>query len=199
MEKKQCQGAFLPSNKKTATKNFERKVWKLKRYTCIFCKMTCSDLNHLNRHIITHTKERPFSCHISSEKPFDCPECPAAFGRNKSLQRHIKCVHRNVRPFQCNLCSKAFSNRRDQYGHMLIHVNERPYKCEIRATRFRHCTSLNSHKKVHLKGSPYLCSKCLIPFANQGALERHYLKIHVGCDVNILQCFYCILLQWKGV
>jgi len=127
----------------------------------------------------------------TKEKPFDCPKCPAAFRRKTHLQNHINCVHTKIRPYPCTLCSKVFSNRGHQNSHMLIHVNEFPYKCEICAKRFRHPSSLDIHNKAHRKGSLYLCSRCLTPFATQVAFESHYLKIHVGCDDNVLQCFFC--------
>jgi len=174
-----------------------------------FCEKKLHHWSGFRAHIMTHIRERPFSCHIckklfatkrgltihqlvhTKNKPFSCPEGPAAFGLNEKLQNHVKYVHRKIRPFPCTVCDKAFSSGQKRNIHVLIHVNEFPYKCEICTKRYRYWANLNIHKKVHINGSPYLCSKCLTPVWTQANFESHYLKVHVVCDDNILQCLFC--------
>ena len=50
---------------------------------CTFCNKLFRDKSDLNRHIRTHT----------GEKPFVCPQCFAAFTRQDTLKKHISTKH----------------------------------------------------------------------------------------------------------
>ncbi|KAJ9144672.1 Early growth response protein [Pleurostoma richardsiae] len=47
---------------------------------CSWCSQSFSKQEHLDRHVRTHTREKPFSCHI----------CRKAFSRNDTLLRHTR-------------------------------------------------------------------------------------------------------------
>ncbi|ETN41350.1 uncharacterized protein HMPREF1541_03285 [Cyphellophora europaea CBS 101466] len=55
---------------------------------CPVCARTFSKTEHLERHVRSHTKE----------KPFECQYCGRKYGRNDSLLRHTKDQHRDDAP-----------------------------------------------------------------------------------------------------
>ncbi|KAF2166169.1 hypothetical protein M409DRAFT_36749, partial [Zasmidium cellare ATCC 36951] len=48
--------------------------------TCEYCGNTYSKREHYQRHVRTHTRERPYSCDL----------CSATFSRKDTLHRHAR-------------------------------------------------------------------------------------------------------------
>jgi uncharacterized Zn-finger protein len=77
-----------------------------KRYACNFCPRRFPAPNHLERHVRTHTGERPFPCDLCEQRysredklkehrlkahqrwPYTCPVCPQGFKLVKQLVKH---------------------------------------------------------------------------------------------------------------
>lgn len=68
---------------------------KRKEYTCSFpdCNYVTTYVKDLQRHVRTHTGERPYTC----------PHCNKDFNRSDKLRVHIR-WHTGDKPFKCPQC-----------------------------------------------------------------------------------------------
>jgi Poxvirus A32 protein len=57
-------------------------------HKCVYCSYTSKYSIVLKRHLLLHTKEKPFLCIV----------CKQSFGRNDALARHIKRIHCQQKP-----------------------------------------------------------------------------------------------------
>lgn len=83
---------------KTVHKNF---------LPCPYCNKSFAFKKSLNRHVFTH----------SGEKPYNCLVCDKAFGRNSHLQQHMQ-IHNKNKLFECSLCERKFNQRASWKTHM---------------------------------------------------------------------------------
>jgi uncharacterized Zn-finger protein len=73
-----------------------------KPHTCEACSRPFARLEHLKRHLRTHTKE----------KPFLCPHCASCFARRDLLLRHQRKLHQSVATSKPpGACHKAISSK----------------------------------------------------------------------------------------
>ena len=92
---------------------------KKKMLPCDFCGKCFDRPSLLNRHVRTHTGERPHVCDV----------CEKGFSTSSSLNTHRR-IHSGEKPHQCGICGKRFTASSNLYYHRMTHVKVRAtYVC----------------------------------------------------------------------
>jgi hypothetical protein len=69
-----------------------------RKFSCCHCGKSFKTKSHLQRHILTHT----------GEKPYHCNRCDCRFNQSSSLRNHVIAIHTKEYPHTCNNCRKGF-------------------------------------------------------------------------------------------
>lgn len=103
----------------------------------------------IHRHLITHTKNKPYVCDI----------CGNSFSEALVLKQHLR-VHSGEKPFACKICNKRFAASTALSVHMRTHTGEKPLVCKWPGCdkRFSESSNLAKHMKsmYFLRESPFL-------------------------------------------
>jgi len=162
----------------------QRKFW------CPFpgCKMRLSRPSHLEKHVRTHTNERPHKC----------PTCDMAFKTKWTLKKHLR-IHSGERPYTCDFpgCGKSFTQRGTYRRHQRLHsADASVFKCHCGKT-FKQRSNYNMHRQSHSATREFGCTVCSKAFKSARSLEKHQL-LHVTktadgrkVDLQKLYCRYC--------
>jgi hypothetical protein len=109
---------------------------------CPVCDKHFQRNSHLKRHLLIHTKEKPFQCDI----------CGRSFNQSSSMKSHKQSVHSNDKPFICTEqnCTKSFSNIANLRVHQKSHLPNKEFTCKHCERTFKYVNSLKSHEKMHV-------------------------------------------------
>ena len=191
-------GLRFPTEKKLS--GHERKVHGA-QHSCSFCQKVCISASQLAKHILSHTGEKPFKCHVcnkafsqkshatfhlktvhsagQSEKKYCCPECGKYFSSAGVLKKH-KMWHSGLRPFQCEVCSQSFVQKSHLKVHYARHTGERPFLCLECGKNFTTKQHLKAHSSLHAGTKPwYECRVCEAKYRGQTDLAVH-MRRHTG-------------------
>ncbi|XP_035707659.1 oocyte zinc finger protein XlCOF6 isoform X2 [Folsomia candida] len=133
------------------------------KYRCSYCGTGCTSKNNLNRHIRTHTREKP-------EK---CDQCGETFMDRLTLERHVVREHVGTKSHTCHVCGQAFYLQADLRTHLYIHEGKLQVKCETCGEMLPNKNAHQAHRvKVHGE-DPFVCEVCAAVFTSLLFLRRH--------------------------
>ena len=126
---------------------------EVKRFNCNFCEKSYGTSYTLNRHVRSHTGERPFQCE----------QCEKSFTDMSYLRPHIMKVHNKISEkrdvkLKCDICDKYFSSRMTLKTHNLLHIGEKTFDCELCDKTFETKSNLNDHVTNIHEYKPFKCA-----------------------------------------
>uniref|UniRef100_A0A8C6KZF9 Zinc finger protein 513 n=1 Tax=Nothobranchius furzeri TaxID=105023 RepID=A0A8C6KZF9_NOTFU len=136
-----------------------------REYRCSRCPFLSQYPNHLTRHSLTH----------SDEKPHHCPHCAYTSSHLDNLKRHMR-VHTGEKPYQCPSCSYACGNLANLRRHERIHSGSKPFHCSICGYSCNQSMNLKRHMLRHTGEKPYACAECGYTTGHWDNYKRHQRK-----------------------
>ena len=103
--------SVVKNNKNQQQNNNPPRASHKKMLPCSFCGKCFDRPSLLNRHLRTHTGERPHVCDI----------CEKGFSTSSSLNTHRR-IHSGEKPHECTICGKRFTASSNLYYHRMTHV-----------------------------------------------------------------------------
>ncbi|ELU08264.1 hypothetical protein CAPTEDRAFT_189169 [Capitella teleta] len=192
------------------------RTWRPHACSWPACHKGFSSNAELQRHLMIHTNEKPFTCPLES---LVCYVCKSVYPDRLQMLQHMHCSHsldpRHVKPYGCawKNCGKGFPSRAELLRHSLVHTKAKPFECPVCGRRFSLKGNLTKHfigmhrqhgqplpppQSVHddlasallVPGLNHVCPlpNCRKAFRNRDCLKKHFM-IHTG--VKPFKCPQC--------
>ncbi|XP_034045565.1 LOW QUALITY PROTEIN: transcriptional repressor CTCF-like [Thalassophryne amazonica] len=179
-----------------------------KTFQCELCSYTCPRRSNLDRHMKSHTDERPHKCHLcgrafrtvtllrnhlnthTGTRPHKCSDCDMAFVTSGELVRHRRYKHTHEKPFKCSMCDYSSVEVSKLKRHIRSHTGERPFQCSLCSYASRDTYKLKRHMRTHSGEKPYECYICHARFTQSGTMKMHILQKHTE-NVPSFQLPHC--------
>ncbi|CEP64668.1 Pzf1p LALA0_S13e00254g [Lachancea lanzarotensis] len=189
-----CNKAF--SRPSQLTEHQETVHRGIKAFRCPHCDQSFSRKSHLERHLFSHSEEKPYHCSVCNKgvttkqqlrrheithtKSFKCPydNCDESFHKHPQLRSHILSAH--LQKLTCEHCGKKFQRPYRLKAHLNKHHNPDAvfkYQCTHSSClqSFKTWTALQQHiKEHHPKLSCPICNRACV---GESGLAMH-MKIH---------------------
>ena len=160
------------------------------KFACAICKAVMKSAQNVERHMHTHT----------GQKPFQCPHCSAAFTQKSNCLRHMLKLHSSIQWRKLvksrfswlsqfdekKSCLEVTSYWFDSYFCLLqllfekqpIKLGPKCWSCPFCQITKRNRAHVETHIRVHTGEKPYSCPHCDSTFTVQSSCKRHILKAH---------------------
>ena len=132
-----------------------------KVYHCCLCGKMLSSFSSLDRHMLVHSGERPFSCEV----------CSQTFTTNGNMHRHRR-THNEVRQ-SCESDGSAGSAGK---------------KIKKRKAEVPTCHLEKQIKEDEPSFAPLRCPVCADPFFSELSMEVHIISLHPGKEIKCEEC-----------
>ena len=135
-----------------------------KVYHCCLCGKMLSSFSSLDRHMLVHSGERPFSCEI----------CAQTFTTNGNMHRHRR-THNDVRQ-SCESDGSAGS------------ASKKIRKRKAEAVLPRSEKLVKEGQDDQSTFAPLKCPICSDPFFSELSMEVHIISLHPGKEIKCEEC-----------
>ena len=209
--------ALTSSRRSICHKPVRRTPSSRKFHQCPHCSYSTKyGTSQLQRHIRTHTGEKPYSCeecgqrftqpstravHLrtvhSTGQPMlhQCPHCPYSTNYGAStLQQHIR-IHTGDKPYSCEECGQRFTQSSNRAAHMrTAHSTGQTtlHQCpHCPYSTKRGAGTLRAHVRIHTGEKPYSCEECGQRFTHSSNRAAHMRTVHFTGQDTLHQCPHC--------
>ena len=141
---------------------------------CGFCGMEFGRSSDLQRHLLIHSKTKPYTCSV----------CDRGFTWFGNFQKHILTHGENKTAIHPVL---QMSKMKEED---LVIKDGKSFKCRLCLKLFTRMSGLRTHIRMHTGQRPFKCAECSFAFTTSRALKMH-MRIHTG-KLRFIRLFFLI-------
>ena len=162
-----------------------RRLSNVSFHKCTYCDFTTRFRSGLNRHLISHSQDRPYVCTV--------PGCSFRAKMEYTLKNHMETHGSNQTQYPCRVGGCTFlAKNAGVLGYHHLTKHSLPFPCVFPdcKARFSAEVALISHQRFHDPDRPHQCNSCLHRYKTTSELNNHILCVHE--KLQRFQCTCCI-------